>query len=72
MLTYPAPERNKAPILEVLRRILPARGRVLEIASGTGQHVVHFAQGLPAFTWLPSDPEPDHRESIREIGRAHV
>ncbi|MGC4028657.1 MAG: DUF938 domain-containing protein [Steroidobacteraceae bacterium] len=66
MLTYPAPERNKAPILEVLQRVLPARGRVLEIASGTGQHVVHFAQGLPLVTWLPSDPEPDHRESIRE------
>lgn len=40
LLTYPAPERNKAPILEVLRRVLPPTGRVLEVASGTGQHVV--------------------------------
>jgi SAM-dependent methyltransferase len=65
VMTYPAPERNKGPILEILQRILPARGRVLEIASGTGQHIVHFAQGLPEVTWLPSDPEPDHRASIQ-------
>jgi cyclopropane fatty-acyl-phospholipid synthase-like methyltransferase len=65
VLTYPAPERNKDPILAVLRRVLPAKGRVLEIASGTGQHVVHFAQALPALTWMPSDPELSHRESIQ-------
>lgn len=64
VMTYPAPERNKEPILEVLRRVLPPEGRVLEIASGTGQHIVHFAQGLPQLRWLPSDPEAPHRESI--------
>jgi len=66
MLTYPACERNKAPILDVLKRVLPARGRVLEIASGTGQHVVHFAQALPDLTWMPTDRELPHRESIAE------
>ncbi len=75
-MTYPAPERNKAPILGILQRVLPARGRVLEIASGTGQHIVHFAQGLPEITWLPSDPEADHRGSIlartRLAGLANV
>jgi len=63
-MTYPAPERNKAPILEVLRRVLPERGTVLEVASGTGQHIVHFARELPDISWLPSDPEEDHRGSI--------
>ena len=66
MLTYPACERNKDPILDVLARVLPTQGRVLEIASGTGQHVVHFARALPGITWLPSDHEPQHRESIEE------
>jgi len=65
VLTYPAPERNKGAILEVLRSALPTRGRVLEIASGTGQHVVHFAAALPQLQWLPSDPEAAHRESIQ-------
>ena len=60
----PAAERNKDPILGVLRRILPETGLVLEIASGTGQHVVHFAQALPKLTWQPSDPDPEMRASI--------
>ena len=60
----PAAERNKGPILEVLSRVLPVRGVVLEIASGTGQHVVHFAKALPGLTWQPSDPDPELRESI--------
>jgi SAM-dependent methyltransferase len=64
VLTWPAPERNKEPILEVLRRVLPERGTVLEIASGTGQHVVHFAAALPGLAWQPSDPGPRHRASI--------
>lgn len=64
-LTAAAAERNKAPILDVLRRVLPRRGLVLEIASGTGQHVTHFAAALPELEWQPSDPDSEHRESIR-------
>ncbi len=57
-------ERNKGPIVDVLARVLPKQGVVLEIASGTGQHVVHFAQAFPALTWQPSDPDAELRESI--------
>jgi SAM-dependent methyltransferase len=60
----PAADRNAAPILEVLRRVLPARGLVLEIARGTGQHAVHVARALPVITWQPSDPDPTARASI--------
>jgi len=49
----------------VLKRVLPESGLVLEIASGTGQHVVHFAEAMPHLTWQPSDPDPDLRASIR-------
>jgi SAM-dependent methyltransferase len=62
--TAPAAERNKGPILAVLERVLPKRGRVVEVASGTGQHVVHFARQLPRLTWQPSDPDPAMRISI--------
>jgi hypothetical protein len=60
----PATARNRDPILEVLRRELPPRGTVLEIASGSGEHVVHFAAALPALIFRPSDPEPSARASI--------
>jgi SAM-dependent methyltransferase len=60
----PAAERNRRPILEVLRRILPPSGTVLEIASGTGQHAAFFAQHLPALRWQPSDQAPDALSSI--------
>ena len=60
----PATQRNRKPILDLLRGVLPARGLVLEIASGTGEHVVHFARELPGLTFQPSDPEPSARGSI--------
>jgi SAM-dependent methyltransferase len=63
-LFAPAAARNRQPILDVLMAHLPSRGLVLEIASGTGEHVVHFAQACPALTFQPSDPDPSHRGSI--------
>jgi len=51
----PACERNKQPILEVLQAVLPNSGLVLELGSGTGQHVVHFAANMPQLQWQPSE-----------------
>ncbi len=62
--TSPATARNREPILAVLQRVLPARARVLEIASGVGEHAVFFARALPGVTWQPSDPDAGARESI--------
>jgi SAM-dependent methyltransferase len=69
-LAAPAVARNREAILAALRDVLPASGTVLEIASGTGEHVVHFAAALPALTWQPSDPEPAYRRSIAAHARA--
>ena len=60
----PAVARNRDPILAVLRRVLPAKGTVLEIASGTGEHAVHFAAALPHLTWQPTDRDSDALASI--------
>ena len=54
----PAAVRNRDPILEVLRRHLPAEGLVLELAAGTGEHAAYFARALPGLTWQPTDPDP--------------
>jgi SAM-dependent methyltransferase len=67
---HPSGERNKRPILEVLRRVLPPTGTVLEIASGTGQHVVHFARALPELIWQPSEADEQLCDAIRERLRA--
>jgi len=63
-LTAPAVARNRDPILAVLRDVLPAAGTVLEIASGTGEHAIHFASALPHLTWQPTDPDRQSRRSI--------
>jgi SAM-dependent methyltransferase len=57
--------RNAAPIIEVLRRVLPAAGLVLEIASGSGEHAVHFARAFPRLRFQPSDPDSQALGSIR-------
>ncbi len=63
-LQSPAVARNRQPILEVLREVLPARARVLEVASGSGEHAVHFAGAAPGWIWQPSDPHPRALASI--------
>src|SRR6185503_2560121 len=60
----PSAARNRQPILDVLRRHLPAAGLVLEVASGSGEHVVHFAGELPGLDFQPSDPNESARASI--------
>lgn len=60
-----ASERNKEPILDVLRTHLANATRVLEIGSGTGQHAVHFAAGLPNVVWQPTD-QPQCLDGIRQ------
>lgn len=60
----PACERNREPILAVLQRVLPARGTVLEIAAGTGQHAAYFSDRLPALTWQPTAPSAEALASI--------
>ncbi len=67
-LFAPAAGRNRQPILDVLSRILPDRGRVLEVASGSGEHALWFAKSLHPLVWQPSDPDPACRRSIAAHG----
>jgi hypothetical protein len=60
----PATIRNHDFILDVLRDVLPMTGVILEIASGSGEHVVHFARNFPSLAFQPSDPESDALRSI--------
>ena len=76
LLTSAAAERNKDPILTVIESVLPESGSVLEIASGTGQHVCFFAEALPRLRWQPTEPDEASREAIatriRESGLKNV
>lgn len=67
----PAAARNRAAILDVLGPRLPSRGQLLEIASGSGEHTMHFAAAHPAVTFQPSDPDPTNRASI-DAWAAHL
>ncbi|MBV2148443.1 DUF938 domain-containing protein [Sphingobium sp. AS12] len=60
----PATLRNRDAILAILRDVLPSAGLVLEVASGSGEHAIHFAAALPALDWQPSDPDPAALGSI--------
>ena len=72
----PAAARNRGPIADVLAQELPASGTVLEVASGTGEHVIHFAARFPQLSWQPSDPDAEARAStsawVAEAGLANV
>lgn len=61
----PATKRNREPILAVLRDVLPARGLVVEVASGTGEHAAFFATRFPQLEWQPTDAEAEMLDSIR-------
>ena len=63
-LFAPSAERNSAPIVNLIKRIAPEPGNALEIASGTGQHVVQLALSLPNIIWSPSDVEGERLKSI--------
>jgi SAM-dependent methyltransferase len=56
--------RNRAPILDVLKRVLPSAGLVVEVASGSGEHAVYFASGLPTVSWQPTDTDAAALASI--------
>ena len=63
-LFSPSAERNSAPIINLVKRVAPATGEALEIASGTGQHIVQLALSLPNLSWLPSEVEENRLKSI--------
>ena len=63
-IVSPSAERNKGPIAEILMRVLPAQGEVLEVSSGTGQHVLYFAEVMPHIRWQPTERDANSLKSI--------
>ena len=63
-LFFPATERNRQPIGDLLATLLPSSGTVLELASGSGEHAITFQQRFPQLVWQASDPDPQHQASI--------
>jgi SAM-dependent methyltransferase len=63
-IVSPSAERNKGPITELLTRVLPTQGDVLEVGSGTGQHVLLFARAMPLIRWQPTERDADCLRSI--------
>lgn len=76
MRSAPAAQRNREPIADILREWLPHSGIILEIASGTGEHAVHFAERFPNLEWQPTDIHPDALSSIaawrEQTGRSNL
>jgi SAM-dependent methyltransferase len=73
-LLMPHVARNREPIFDVLRTVLPARGLVLEVASGSGEHAAYFARSMPSILWQPTDRNPEMLTSIlahRMSAQAH-
>jgi len=68
--TSPAAERNRGPLLEMLARVLPGCGLVLEIGSGTGQHAAWFAPRIPGLVWQPTEVDAQWLASVRAWVRA--
>ena len=68
----PATLRNREPIRQVLARELPASGTVLEVAAGTGEHAVFFAEAFPALAWQPTDPSDEALASIADYRADHA
>ena len=63
-IVSPSAERNKGPIAEILMLVLPGQCEVLEVSSGTGQHILHFAQAMPRIRWQPTEQDADALKSI--------
>jgi SAM-dependent methyltransferase len=71
-LVSPSADRNKTPIADVLDRLLPETGEVLEISSGVGQHIVHFARRMPRLVWQPTERDAACLRSIAAWSEAEA